>query len=112
MEFINAKTALTRVQFRAEKCHIMHIGKKSPEHKKMDIYVDNWKIQEIEDINRNTKEEEEVFDGEKDIHEVESTKYLGQIISQDGKNLKNIVNCANKGIGLVNKKHPRGQISL
>ena len=63
----------------------MHIGKKIQEHKKMDFYVDNWKMKEIEDINTNTKEEEEVFDGEKDIYEVESTKYLGQIINQDGK---------------------------
>ena len=38
----------------------------------------------MKDNNTNTKEEEEVFDGEKDIYEVESTKYLGQIISQDG----------------------------
>ena len=56
----------------------------------------------MKDNNTNTKEEEEVFDGGKDIYEVESTKYLGQIISKDGKNLKNIVNCANKGFGLVN----------
>ena len=69
----------------------------------MDFHVDDWKIYKIEDINTNTKEEEEVFDGDKNIYEVESNKYLGQIISQDGKNVKNISNRANKGIGIVNK---------
>ena len=32
--FINAKTAIKRLQFNPEKCHVMHIGKDIPLHKK------------------------------------------------------------------------------
>ena len=35
--------------------------------------------------------------------EADDTKYLGQIISKDGTNTKNIESRAHKGIGLVNK---------
>ena len=101
--FINAKTAVKRLQFGAQKCHVMHIGKNIPDHKKMEFYVDNWKMKEVDSTTTNSKEEKDIFDGEEDIKEIDCTKYLGQIISKDGTNVKNIVNRANKGIGLVNK---------
>ena len=45
----------------------------------------------------------EVFNGEEVINETMHDKYLGQIISIDGTNVKNVQNLANKGKGLVNK---------
>ena len=45
----------------------------------------------------------EVFNGEEVINETMHDKYLGQIISIDGTNVKNVQNRANKGKGLVNK---------
>ena len=35
------------------------------------------------------KKSTEIFNGEEDIEEAEHTKYLGQIISKDGTNMKN-----------------------
>ena len=49
----------------------MHIGKNIPDHKKMELYVDNWKMHEVESTSTNTKEEKKVFDGEEDIKEIE-----------------------------------------
>ena len=96
--FINAKTAIKRLQFGPEKCHVMHIGKDIPEYKKMGFYVDGWKMKETEN-----KETKEVFNGEEEIDESKNEKYLGQIISRDGSNVQNVENRANKGLGTVNK---------
>ena len=101
--FINAKTAIKRLQFGRQKCQVMHIGKNVPKHKKAQFYVDGWIMKEIENLETNMKESTETFNGEENIEEAENTKYLGQIISKDGSNIKNIENHANKGIGLVNK---------
>ena len=101
--FINAKTATKKLQFGADKCHIMHIGKDIPKHKKDNFYVDSWLMEEVEDVETNTKETREMFDGEMEIEESDHKKYLGQIISHDGTNTKNIVNRASKGRGTVNK---------
>ena len=56
-------------------------------------------MKEVDSTTTNSKEEKDVFDGEEGIKEIDYTKYLGQIISKDGTNVKNIVNRANKGIG-------------
>ena len=101
--FINAKTAAKRLQFGAQKCQVMHIGKNIPKHKTTDLYVDGWLMKETENKNTNTKETVEKFNGEEEINQTENTKYLGQIISNDGTNIKNIENRSQKGIGLVNK---------
>ena len=57
----------------------MQIDRNIPKHKNMDLYVDNWKMQELEHTNIEVTEENEVFDGEEDIHEIDNTKYLDQI---------------------------------
>ena len=101
--FINAKTAIKRLQFGAKKCNVMHIGNNIPKHKKSNFYVDEWLMKETDERETNTTEMKETFNGEEEIQETENTKYLGQIISTNGSNLKNIENRANKGIGLVNK---------
>ena len=79
--FINAKTAIKRLQFGRQKCQVMHIGKHIPKHKKANFYVDGWIMKEQNDIETNMKESTEKFNGEDDIEETENTKYLGQIIS-------------------------------
>ena len=101
--FINAKTAAKRLQFGAKKCQVMHVGKHIPKHKKTDLYVDGWLMDETDNKNTNIKDAEEKFNGEEEIIQTDNTKYLGQIISNDGTNTKNIENRAQKGIGLVNK---------
>ena len=97
------KTATKRLQFGASKCHVMHIGKNIDEYKKMEFFVDEWKMKETENRTTHTIDRIEVFNGEEEINETNNEKYLGQIISSDGTNVKNVQNRANKGRGLVKK---------
>ena len=101
--FINSKTSIKRLQFGPEKCHVIYIGKDIPKHKKPDLYVDGWKLKVVEDKETGQKEDAEDFDGERDILESDNEKYLGQIISKDGSNTKNVENKTNKGKGMVDK---------
>ena len=100
--FINAKTALKRLQFGPDKCHVMYVGKNIPEHKKMDLYVDGWKVQETKDVETGATTTQDIFEGEEDIMETNLEKYLGQVICSDGTNVKNVENHAGKGIGMGN----------
>ena len=94
--FINAKTAIKRLQFGAKKCQVMHIGKDIPRHKKSDFFVDEWIMKETDKRETSTVELKETFNGEEEIQEAENTKYLGQIISSNGSNIRNIDNRANR----------------
>ena len=68
----------------------------------MDLYVDGWKVQEIENIATKDVKWLDTFEGEEDISESTSEKYLGQIICNDGSNVKNVANRAAKGFGMGN----------
>ena len=49
--YINAKTNVKKLQFGHEKCHRMHIGRKTcycP-----DLFIDNWKVEPIYDFMAN-----------------------------------------------------------
>ena len=46
--FINAKTAVKRLQFGQDKCYVMHVGKEIPQYKKLDLFVDGWKMHEVQ----------------------------------------------------------------
>ena len=65
--------------------------------------VDSWTETAIQ--NQETAEItiENSFVGEENMVEVEEEKYLGDIISKDGKNIKNFKARVNKGTGIVNK---------
>ena len=46
---------------------------------------------------------EDIYEGEEVMEDKESEKYLGDVISKDGRNLKNIQARVNKGKGIVKK---------
>ena len=46
--FINAKTKTKKLQFGVEKCHKLHVGKQNSFCPI--LYVDNWKLEEVEHI--------------------------------------------------------------
>ena len=100
--FINAKAAVKRLQFGKDKCHVMYVGKSIPIHKKMDLHVDGWKMQEVQSMVTGNVECQETFDGEQEITETNNEKYLGQVICNDGSNVKNVTTRAGKGVGMVN----------
>ena len=72
------------MQFGAGKCKKMHIGKKHEEFRCHAIFVDKWE---------ETEEKERIEDmclGKVQMENSEEEKYLGDIITKDGRNLKNI----------------------
>ena len=65
--------------------------------------MDEWK--EVEIINEETGEDEiqDVLEGEKEMESKNEEKYLGDVISSDGKNIKNIKARITKGKGIVSR---------
>ena len=101
--FINAKTAIKKLQFGPDKCHVLHIGRNQENHKIFDHYVEGWNMEEVPDILAGESYTEEAYDGEHGMSSESVQKYLGQHISSDSTNTKNIEMLRNKGIGIQNK---------
>ena len=95
--YINAKTKIKKLQFGVDKCHKIHIG--SNHNKCPLLYVDHWK--EVKNI-----ETDETVDKCEDLSEIDASreeKYLGDIITNDGKNTKNIESRMAKGQGNIDQ---------
>ena len=67
-----------------------------------ELYVDMWKEIPVQENNLELKYLD-VFEGESIMEEKDSEKYLGDVISVDGKNMRNIKTRINKCTGVVNK---------
>ena len=98
---LNAMTNLKTLQFGAKKCVYIHAGPKKipcPKHN-----IDTWKLDSsVEKVTSIL----ETFDIEADKHvmeEVQSWKYLGDVIRGDGSNNDNIKDRVERGIGTVNQ---------
>ena len=65
--------------------------------------MDSWKEEESKAVDNNIIEIKDVFAGEEVVEETLDEKYLGDIISHDGRNSKNIKARINKGRGIVKK---------
>jgi hypothetical protein len=73
----------------------MHIGNKKPEYKCEKSYIDSWTIDQ-------TKSElNEEYAGQVQVKATFSTKYLGEVISSDGKNAENISHRRKRGFGTI-----------
>ena len=80
----------------------MHIGKTHNKYICPKLSVDSWKEQlKVNDDGR--KERKDLYDKRKIMKEVTDKKYLGDIISDDGKNEKNIRERTNRSIGNITK---------
>ena len=67
--------------------------------------MDGWKLKEVSEIDTGTVEFDLVddYDGLQKMDELADEKYLGDILSADGKNCKNITARRNKAIGTRNQ---------
>ena len=101
--YINAKIATKKLQFGPKKCYVLHTGKDHDKFKNLELYVDGWKMKDVTEVETGINKRQDTSDGSIEISHMSSEKYLGQIISSDGKNTKNIENIRNKGIGIKNK---------
>ena len=95
--FINHKTNRKKLQFGVDKCKKLHIGKNREDYKCKDLFVDGWKLKTVTNVATGENAIKETYEGPENIETTDSEKYLGDIISSDGKNTKNIINRQNKG---------------
>ena len=100
--YINGKTDCKKLQFGVNKCKKIHVGK-TDDYKCQDTMIDSWNEEVVKDF---VTGEISVKDFVGSTHVIESTeneRYLGDLISRDGKNILNIKSRVAKGIGIVNK---------
>ena len=101
-EFLNTRTNLMSLQFGNDKCVKMHVGKNHQTNICPDLLVDCWK-EVLVDEGGGKKSLKDIYRGREVMKNVLENKYLGDIVSSDGKNNKNIKDRINKAIGNVNK---------
>ena len=101
--YITLKTDIKKLQFGAQKCKKLHVGKYCENFKCQDLKVDNWEEVEIQNEETGIDEIEDVLKGDLIMEEKMDEKYLGDVISTDGKNIKNIKASVAKGKGIVSR---------
>ena len=89
--------------FGVEKCKKLHVGKTSVDFKCQDLFLDKWAEIEIKEEESEEIKHKDVYEGENIIEQKEEDRYLGDIISVDGRNIKNIRARVNKGTGIVHR---------
>ena len=98
---LNSKTNIKKLQYGESKCHKLHVGKKK--NICTENSVDTWSL-EKESENISTVWELVDREGGKHVMEtVSSEKYLGDIISSDGKNTLNIQERKRRGMVAVSQ---------
>ena len=101
-EFINQKAAMKKLQFGVEKCVKLHVGKNCSESLCPQLTVDEWKLDLTADnTNPNVLYQKERFAGPAVMCQKEEQLYLGDLISADGRQDKNIDRRKKKGIGSI-----------
>ena len=101
--FINGKTNSKKLMFGIEKCKKLHVGQTVMDFKCQDLFLDKWTEVAIRGEEAKDIVYQDVFEGEEMIEQKEEEKYLGDVISVDGKNIKNIKMRIKKGKGIVNR---------
>ena len=99
--YINAKSNSKKLQFGKEKCHKLHIGcnkESCPE-----LFLDTWKIEETDELNTGRKVFNDVVGDDYAIENSDEERYLGDLITSDGRNTKNLAARKAKAVGIVDK---------
>ena len=100
--FINTRSNIMGLQFGRDKCVKMHYGKKHNIDVCSNCKVDAWRDRVV----TNETGKEELIDeyvGEENMKLVNEKKYLGDIFTDDMKNIQNIREKTNRAVGIVNK---------
>ena len=85
-QFLNTQTNLMSLQFGNAKCVKMHIGKECNKIICSDLTVDAWK-DELHIDEEGRKVLKDMFIGRELMKNVDEKAYLGDIVSNDGKNV-------------------------
>ena len=99
--FLNAKSNCKKIQFGVDKCHQLHFGVKK--NLCPNLFIDNWGIRKADEAKTGFDNLQDVQLEDYKIESVEKDKYLGDIISTDGSNMKNVLSRKDKSIG-INKQ--------
>ena len=81
----------------------MHIGTNRHEHQCGPLFIDGWKDVLNESQNTSQSSKKDLFQNQIIMEEKSEEKYLGDIISNNGKNFKNMKVRQNKGQGMVSE---------
>ena len=101
--FVNTKTNLKKLQFGTEKCHKIHVGKKIEEICP-DLFVDGWSMKEVTEVNTGKTVIKEEHTGQTKMEEVIEEKYLGDILSEDGRSMKSILARVSKRVVITKEQ--------
>ena len=99
--FMNTKTSIKKLQYGTQKCFKMHVGKTCNQDICPDLHVDGWNVTTVKEVETGNLKQEENYIGLQGMVEVGAEKYLGDILSSDGKNEKNVTARKNRGTGIV-----------
>ena len=100
--FLNTKSNVKKLQLGISKCHKLHIGKEKKTCP--DLYIDEWRVETVDQTEAGGEVTlKDIQDNEHLIQEVSEERYLGDIISKDGKNNKNIKARISKANGSINQ---------
>ena len=77
-----------KLQFGAAKCKKFCIGKTHEEVTCSDLYIDGWKEIVVKQIENGDLTDEDILEGEDLMQTEDSETYLGDIVTNNGKNLK------------------------
>ena len=102
-EYINIKSALKRLQFGTAKCIKLHVDKTCNETLCKDLFLDDWKLKVERNDDTGEIAQAEYFGGVEKLTQKQEQKYLGDIVSADGKQNSNILARKNKGLGIINQ---------
>ena len=101
--YVKAQTSSKKLQFGNKKCKKIHIGKTCEDFKCHNLYLDKWTEKEVEDYKTKDIIIEDICEEEERMEDTEMEKYLGHVISRDGRNINNIKARVSKGTGIVHK---------
>ena len=87
--FIYSKKNMKKLKFEVNKCHQLHVGGK--EHLKPRVYIDNWEVKKVDETKTGVTNLKDENSGQVRVDLAEQDTYLGDILTNDGKNLKNIL---------------------
>ena len=90
---------MKKLQFGTSKCVNLHVGKTMCG----DLYVDGWKLDVVTDTQSGECFRSERFGGQERMGVNEEQLYLGDIISADRRQDKNVLSRKNKSQGIINQ---------
>ena len=102
-EFMQCKANSKKLQFGPSKCKKLHNGKQDMEFKCHALFVEKWEEREMIQGNTQNNIIQDVCIGREEMVNKSEAKYLGDIISAEGKNIKNTKARVNKGRGMSRK---------